>query len=594
MSDKKYRNGGNITLNENGETITDASRVSEIFNDFFVNVATDIGFNDDVVSASDAIKRHDQHPSVKRIREYYQDKIKDFDFHVVDTETVMHMIKNINPRKATGCDNIPGKLIRIAYREISIPICSLLNASIAAKRFPSIMKYADVSPCFKKEDNLFKGNYRPVSVLTVISKLYESVLNNQMVDHLSELFNILLSAFRKHYNCQSLLLKLIEDIKSALDKGHKTGAVFMDLSKAFDCLPHALLLAKLNAYGLSTAACELMSSYLNQRMQRVKISNCRSSWKMLNKGVPQGSILGPLLFNVFMNDMFLFMERCNLYNYADDNSIIHSSPDIETVILNLKHDCQNAIQWFTNNGMKANPNKFQFMVISSKQMEPQNIELHGGVSITSEPSVKILGVVIDDRLNFDEHVSMCCTKAARQLNALARISKYLDFKSKTIIYNSFILSNFNYCPLAWHFCGKTNNQKLDKLQERSLRILYCDYSSHFQDLLGNTSTESILTTRIKCIVSEVFKSLYKLNAPCLHDMFKINKTSYDVRVTKLEQPLRKTTNYGLRTFSYIGSRLWNLLVQEYPEVPHIDLGQFKSLLKRWTGPKCDVTEMHIL
>ena len=130
-----------------------------------------------------------------------------------------------------------------------------------------------------------------------------------------------------------------------------------------------------------------------------------------------------------MNDMFLFMERCNLYNYADDNSIIYSSPDIETVILNLKHDCQNAIQWFTNNGMKANPNKIQFMVISSKQMEPQNIELHGGVSITSEPSVKILGVVIDDRLNFDEHVSMCCTKAARQLNALARISKYLDFKS---------------------------------------------------------------------------------------------------------------------------------------------------------------------
>ena len=182
---------------------------------------------------------------------------------------------------------------------------------------------------------------------------------------------------------------------------------------------------------------------------------------MENKGVPQGSILGPLLFNVFMNDMFLFMERCNLYNYADDNSIIYSSPDIETVILNLKHDCQNAIQWFTNNGMKANPNKFQFMVISSKQMEPQNIELHGGVSITSEPSVKILGVVIDDRLNFDEHVSMCCTKAARQLNALARISKYLDFKSKTIIYNSFILSNFNHCPLAWHFCGKTNNQKLD-------------------------------------------------------------------------------------------------------------------------------------
>ena len=163
------------------------------------------------------------------------------------------------------------------------------------------------------------------------------------------------------------------------------------------------------------------------------------------RGYPKDLFSVPFCSIFFMNDMFLFMERCNIYNYADDNSIIYSSPDIETLILNLKHDCQNAIQWFTNNGMKANPNKFQFMVISSKQMEPQNIELHGGVSITSEPSVKILGVVIDDRLNFDEHVSMCCTKAARQLNALARISKYLDFKSKTIIYNSFILSNFNYC-----------------------------------------------------------------------------------------------------------------------------------------------------
>ena len=104
--------------------------------------------------------------------------------------------------------------------------------------------------------------------------------------------------------------------------------------------------------------------------------------------------------------------------------------------------------------MKANPNKFQFMVISSKPMEPQNIEWHGGVNITSEPSVKILGVVIDDRLNFDEHISMCCTKAARQLNALVRIFKYFNFKSKSIIYNSFILSNFNYCPLARFFCVK--------------------------------------------------------------------------------------------------------------------------------------------
>ena len=243
MSEKKYRNGGNITTNENGATMKDTFRVSEIFNDFFVNIATNIGFYDDVISASDAIRRHDQHPSAKRIKAYYHGKIKNFDFHVVDTETVMQMIKIINPRRATGCENIPGKLIRIALGETSIPIRSPLNASITAKSFPSIMKYADISPCFMDEDNLFKRKtYRPVGVLIVLSKLYERVLNNEMVDHFRNLFNIVLSAFRK--------LKLI--------KYHKTGDAFIDLSKAFDCLPHALLIATLNAFGLSTAARELM------------------------------------------------------------------------------------------------------------------------------------------------------------------------------------------------------------------------------------------------------------------------------------------------------------------------------------------------
>ena len=291
------------------------------------------------------------------------------------------------------------------------------------------MKSAEVTPIYKKENNLKRDNYRPVSILTVISKLYETVLNTQMVDHFYALFNELLAAFRKSYSCQTLLIKFIEDLKFALDKGHKIGTVYIDLSKAFDCLPHGLLIAKLHAYGLSEAARETMFDYLKDRKQRVKILNHRSSWKELTKGVPQGSILGPFLFNVFINDLFLFIENCKLYNYADDNSLMYSSPDLDCIFTNLQIDCKNAINWFTVNGMKANPSKFQFMVISSERIEQKCLDIGNGITLQSEPSVKVLGVTIDDRLQFSEHISACCSKAARQLNALSRISKHINLKS---------------------------------------------------------------------------------------------------------------------------------------------------------------------
>ena len=157
-------------------------------------------------------------------------------------------MKQFNIKKATGYDNIPGKIIRLAHKELSVPFANLINISLSRNVFPDIMECAEVSPIFKKDDNLLKGNFRPVSILTSISKIYENVVNNQLLGHFYEIFNDLLSAFRKGHSCQLLLLK---DMKNALDQKHAVGALFMDLSKAFDCLPHGLLVAKLHAYGLT-------------------------------------------------------------------------------------------------------------------------------------------------------------------------------------------------------------------------------------------------------------------------------------------------------------------------------------------------------
>ena len=306
-----------------------------------------------------------------------------------------------------------------------------------------------------------------------------------------------------------------------------------------------------------------MFDYLKDRKQRVKSLNHRSSWKELTKGVPQGSILGPFLFNVFINDLFLFIDKCKFYNYADDNSIMYSSPDLNCIFANLQIDCNDAIDWFTVNGMKANPSKFQFMVISSKRIEQKFLDIGNGITLHSEPYAKVPGVTIDDRLQFSEHVSACCSKAARQLNALSRISRHINLKSKSIIYNSFIASNFNYCPLVWYFCGTANSNKLDKLQERSLRILYNDFDSPIQNLIEQLGQGTLLSNRLKYLILEVFKSIRKLNAPCLHDVFVLNEVPYNLRTPKLEQPIRRTTNYGLRTFSYLGSKLWNEFLSDF-------------------------------
>ena len=164
--------------------------------------------------------------------------------------------------------------------------------------------------------------------------------------------------------CQSTLLRLVEDWRQAMDRRDYVAAILMDLSKAFDCLPHDLLLGKLSAYGLSSSACELVRSYLCNRKHRVKLGPHRSEWANTNKGVPQGSILGPLLFNIFINDIFNVLNKSTLYNYADDSTLSYSHENADTLIQVLQCDCSAILKWFDRNQMKANPDK----IMSSHQL----------------------------------------------------------------------------------------------------------------------------------------------------------------------------------------------------------------------------------
>ena len=436
--------------------VVDDKLVANIFNDYFNNIASKIGFDDPITTTHDVINKHRDHPSVLKIRETYSIEADSFSFSCVEENVVTPKLRSIKINKGPGYDCIPGKLIRLVHEVLSPHFTYILNQCITRSVFPSNMKNAELSPLYKREDQLNKVNYRPVSLLTVISKIYESVMFDQVRDYFGSIFEDLLCAFRKKYSCQSTLIKAIDDWKVSLDRNQMIGAVFMDLSKAFDSLPHGLIIAKLHANGLSLNACDLFSSYLCKRFQKVKVKTSRSEWAVIKKGIPEGSILGPLLFNVFVNDMFHFMEKCDLYNYADDNSLSVASCNILDVLSYLGRDCKNAVKRFRDNGMQANPCKFQFMIISHSPIDTSKAMLQIDDNIVSklESQVTVLGVTLDNKLNFSHRVSVICTKVARQLNALARISMFLSTTSRMIICNSFINSNFNYCPLVWHFSGK--------------------------------------------------------------------------------------------------------------------------------------------
>ena len=196
-----------------------------------------------------------------------------------------------------------------------------------------------------------------------------------------------------------------------------------------------------------------------------------------------------------------------------------------------------------------------------------------------------MGVTIDSKLNFSDHVSNVCKKAARQLNALARISRFLNPASRMILYNSFVMSNFNYCPIAWHFCGKVNNDELEKIQERALRILYKDYVSEYDALISQSGTEKILVTRLKKVLIETFKTLKCLNPPYLHSLFALKETPYYMRNEfMLIQPKRNTVTYGIRSITYLGAKLWNDMKFNFENFDEMEIYDFKQILNTWNGP----------
>ena len=324
-----------------------------------------------------------------------------------------------------------------------------------------------------------------MSILNGFSKDYERYLLDSLSNHIETILSNFKAAYRKIYSSSHILIRLIENWKKHLDSKKIVRTFLMDLSKAFDCIPHDLLIAKLHAYGFNKKALTFLYSYIKRRKQSVKINDTESFFQILLSGAPQGSILGPFLFNLFINDLFFFIKDAELANFADDNTIYVGSKDLTELLEILRKKCETAINWFKTNKVIVNPDKFQSLIMRSEKDLSKSVLYINGVEVTIESSAKLLSIEIDNKLDFEKHISNIRKKSSNQLNAICRLETFMGHKEKEAIINTFGHSNFNYGCLIWHFSCKQSQNKVEKILERSLKFLLNDYLAVMQNLLKN-------------------------------------------------------------------------------------------------------------
>ena len=541
------------------EVKTTNLNMAESLNDFYVNVGNMI---------ENKIPRCD-----KKFSTYLIDANPSNIFlKPVDSDEIINLVKQISISKSCGPNSIPTNILRNNIHILSAPLEIIINNSFAEGVFPNFLKIADVCPIYKKGDLSKCENYRPISLLSNLSKIFERAMHTRIYDFLdkSEVFYELQFGFRKKYSTNHALLNIMEEIRSKLDNKTFSCGVFIDLEKAFDTVNHNILLHKLRHYGIRGVANAWFSSYLSDRKQKVSLNGISSNLLNIGCGVPQGSILGPLLFLIYINDMNRAVKNSIVHHFADDTNLLYSHKDPKALQKNMNEDLKLIFTWLCANRLSLNVSKTEFIIFKPPKIALKNritLKLNGKILYESS-KIKYLGLILDDRLTWKHHICELSKKLSRSIGILYRLKKDCPESVLKSIYFSLIHSYLSYGILVWGKAAAIYTNRLRLLQKKAIRIITnSDYMAHTKPLfkqLNILSFDDMIEHKTASLMWDYDHNLLPI---CFSNYFKpVSLThSYRTRMAstgKLSQNFRiRTETHGKKMLKFIGPRLFNDIIE---------------------------------
>ena len=555
---KKSKTTQITTLDVDGEKISNHEAIAEHMNTYFCNIGQDLSKKTPATLNPLLKGEYPVNPEGTR-----------FHFQPVNSNQVASVLGKFKSSMGFGTECI----LNIGLPIISDSLCDMLNLSIAIGVFPDSWKIARITPIFKSGKTDDRSNYRPISILPVLSRIFEKLIFNQLYKYLDTSKHSFpkQSGFRRLYSVVTSLLSCTNDWYKNIDTGKYTALVFIDLKIAFDTVDHGILLKKIQKYGVSGNELAWFTSYLQDRRRLSKINGVSSQIEKIHCGVPQRSCLGPLLFIVYINDLPLCLERCQVTMYPDDASISFSARSVNDLNLTMNKELDSLRKWLQCNKLSLNVLKTQAMVIgfrpnlkkiSTKLVEPPSFSI-GGSEVEMVHNVNYLGVQIDRHLSWDEHIHFIRSKVSRAIGFLKYAKKLLSQDILCKMYRGIVEPHLRYCCSVWGACGGTRLQVLQKLQNRAARIMtnssYDSSASALVKTLNWPTVADMIQVETACMV---YKSINELAPDYLSQIFTkksaCSRETLRNTATDLQIPLVKTCS-GQRTFSYRGARVLNHL-----------------------------------